>query len=228
MDTKMKNEKSPAARPRQTAGTGPCVAVAEEDRQPVGAPCESAAREKRRLPADAGQWDFHTTTADKRGRHMLEISAALSAMNAAWTGLKGAIAVRDERQIAAALQSLQEKMLEMTISASQVAEQSASQAEKLYAVQGELRDTLERLRQAEAKAAKDAEYVLSELASGVWAYKHQPSVDAGKPPHYLCANCMNAGKHSVLQEGSAYGSVYLRCVPCEYDHYTDRTVPYNL
>jgi hypothetical protein len=69
----------------------------------------------------------------------------------------------------------------------------------------------------ERKREKDR-YRLAQLRAGQFAYVYAPSDDDSTPAHYICQPCMDhSSKKSVLQEGSNWGVVHLKCPSCELE-----------
>lgn len=72
------------------------------------------------------------------------------------------------------------------------------------------------------------DYRLTELAPGVFVYAYQPTEDSREPAHYLCANCFQDKRKSILQcAGRDSSGVRYHCPKCKadiFDH-TDRESP---
>lgn len=71
--------------------------------------------------------------------------------------------------------------------------------------------------------AEAKRYQLQTLENGTHVYSLRPECQETDPPHWLCPNCFNKGKKSILQReisGSSYG-----CHDCGGKNYTDRERP---
>lgn len=150
------------------------------------------------------------------------ISGALAAVRTAFDLTRTAIAARDDQKIALALQEVQDKLLCMTIAATDVAEKNAALVQELAAARKRESDLHERLAKAESQARDEADYELQELAADNWVYVHRPSVEQGKRPHYLCSTCFKQGKHAILKELRSFGVVFLQCPICKNEYDTGR------
>lgn len=58
-------------------------------------------------------------------------------------------------------------------------------------------------------------YALHEAAQGLVVYGLKQSVSNGDPPHYLCANCFNDGKKTVLYYSTKTGSTRAETLNCK-------------
>lgn len=87
-------------------------------------------------------------------------------------------------------------------------------------------DTAETIRQLEQKIvqlenweADKQRYVLTDTGRGTLAYRLKEGMENGEPAHWLCPNCYQQGKKSILKhEFIATGRVQtLVCHPCGMD-----------
>jgi cell division protein FtsB len=72
-------------------------------------------------------------------------------------------------------------------------------------------------------------YKLISLGSGSQAYRYQPEEGSDTPIHYLCANCFNSRKKSILQKtGYAHDGAIYKCFTCqaEIKDFTDKPPSY--
>lgn len=147
------------------------------------------------------------------------IGAALAGLKNAFDLTRTAVDARDDHKIALALQEVQNKLLSVTIAATDVAEKNAALIQELATARQEKTKLEQRVRDQEQSATENAQYALAELTPDNWAYVHKPSLDAGKRPHYLCSACFKQSKHAILKEHSSFGVVFLACPLCknEYD-----------
>lgn len=65
----------------------------------------------------------------------------------------------------------------------------------------EIGELKERLLRMESWDAQKKRYKLVAVSAGATAYALQKSMSDGEPPHYLCANCYENGKRSILNAG---------------------------
>lgn len=78
------------------------------------------------------------------------------------------------------------------------------------------KETLEqKLREIEDWRQEASSYELTEIASGVYVYMKKKAVDSSEPVHYLCANCYNDRKKSILQRTrQSHGGMHYICHFC--------------
>jgi len=169
--------------------------------------------------------------ATTRGRNLMDvlsIGTALAAFKTAVDLARTAVEVRDEKKLALALQEIQDKLLSVTIAATDVAEKNAALVQELATTRQEKLELHERLTKLERRQSEEAEYELTELAPGHWVYVHAPSVKEGKRPHYLCSTCFKQGKQAILKEQARFGVVELGCPLCKNEYDTGRRVPFGM
>ena len=68
-------------------------------------------------------------------------------------------------------------------------------------------------------SAEQERYELADTGQGSFAYRIKPGMENGEPPHWICPNCYQDGKKSIMKEeilpvGSAH---VLACHPCGFD-----------
>jgi hypothetical protein len=94
--------------------------------------------------------------------------------------------------------------------------------EQIFAAQSRYSEAIERIRDLEKELSKfetwEAEkqrYELKEVAPGAFAYLPKESMRGAEPPHWLCANCYQAGKKRLLQAHRGDASfIYHKCQEC--------------
>lgn len=59
-----------------------------------------------------------------------------------------------------------------------------------------------------------SQYELKKVTPGVFVYSHKPNDDLAEPDHWLCANCFNNGKKSIIQPNPRSTSYWI-CPKCE-------------
>jgi Zn finger protein HypA/HybF involved in hydrogenase expression len=113
-----------------------------------------------------------------------EAIAGLSAIKTAFDIAKGLKDIDDATRRNAAVIELQEKIL---------AAQSAQAAliEKVGALEKEM-------ARLEAWEAEKQRYQLTDIGDGTFAYALKQSMQRGEPPHYICTNCYEQSKKSIL------------------------------
>lgn len=121
------------------------------------------------------------------------IAAALSSLKAAKDIAESMIGLRDAAAFQGKLIEFQSKIIDANNAA--------------FAAQDERSALLERIRELEKEVADfkawEAEkqrYQLVAIAPNVVAYAIKESMRNSEPPHYICANCYNAGKKSYLNQ----------------------------
>lgn len=62
-----------------------------------------------------------------------------------------------------------------------------------------IRDLEQSIARMEAWDTEKQRYELKELGQGTLAYAPKESVSSSEPPHWICAQCYEAGKKSILQ-----------------------------
>ena len=59
-------------------------------------------------------------------------------------------------------------------------------------------------------------YKLTEICSGVFVYSYQKTIDSTDPEHWLCANCYNKSKKSIIQlKYKTSSGTYYICNQCK-------------
>ena len=156
----------------------------------------------------------------------------LSLFESIFTGLKAAqdfagslVHTRDDQKLSRATAEIQSQLAEIT--------------EKLFRLQVERMDLLNKHRDAldEVKKLKEAalqrsQYLLVDLSSQNFAFKFSPNVPldssefpagyADQPVHYLCQPCLDIRGHSViLRQKGHYTPIKLECPSCKAVLLTD-------
>jgi hypothetical protein len=127
-----------------------------------------------------------------------ELTMGLQSLNAMTELLKVLNAASTQTQINEVKLGLQEGLL-----AAQRALFAAQEAQTAdAAVIRDLEEQIVRLKDWEAERQR---YQLTAIDRGAFAYMQKPGMDGGEPPHWLCTNCFEQGKRSLLQ--SRGGSV---------------------
>ena len=143
---------------------------------------------------------------------LAEISAGLSSLKAAKDIVQGLSAAKTEAAINGVKIELQGLILE--------AQQGLFAAQKAQTADArriaELEQEIVRLKDWEAEKQ---DYVLADTGQGSLAYEYLEGVESGHPPHWICPQCYEDGKKSILKhETLAIGRAEtLVCHRCGFD-----------
>lgn len=140
-----------------------------------------------------------------------EIGAAFEALKIASDTAKSLIQLRDIALVRGKAVELQGQIL----AAQQIALDTRAREESLISQISELK---EQVTQLERWSADKEAYALNEVGTGAFAYVRKPNAEPAEPPHWLCTNCFNNHRKSILQyagrTGSNRESLYT-CPMCE-------------
>ena len=144
---------------------------------------------------------------------MVEISTIVSVfegLNAAVKILKGAVERRDNTKINAAVSDILAKLMEANTVALKLQEKHAALLNEKSALEA-------KLLQMETWNAETARYELKERAPGVLAYAAKEDARGSEPAHWICPQCYEDGRKSVLQQqkGPSRAKV-LNCSRCDF------------
>ena len=121
-----------------------------------------------------------------------EIHAGYTSAKAAVEIVKGIQALKSETAINQAVIDIQRLLLET--------QTSIMSANDLYSA------SLKRVEGLEAEIARlkdwsieKQDYVLADTGQGSLAYKYLEGVESGYPPHWICPQCCEDGKKSILK-----------------------------
>jgi hypothetical protein len=138
------------------------------------------------------------------------VSGMLSALQSAAKITQGLLKMGETARI-------QEKVIELN-GEILTAQQSA------FAAQATQTSLLERISDLEKEVARHEEweaekkhYHLQQVYPGALAYVLKPDTDTAEPPHWLCTNCYEHGKKSLLQRRNSDRrriAIFL-CSPCK-------------
>lgn len=147
------------------------------------------------------------------------LESITSPLSAASEGIQKLIEVRDLVKFGDALGKLQAQILS--------AQQGALAAyTRELALLDEIGTLKKRVADLEAWEREKARYELVALAPNVMAYSIKATARGTEPPHYICANCYNAGRKSFLNQHirGQYYDEYL-CATCEEKLVIDKGSP---
>lgn len=139
---------------------------------------------------------------------MAEIATGLTSLKAAYELTKAIKDISDATKIQSTIFELQRIILEAQSSAINAREAHAAQIDRIR----ELEQEIDRLK---AWDAEKQNYELKAIGQGAFAYMLKPSMRCTEPAHWLCQNCYEKGKKSVLQYQShlARSAIY-KCPSC--------------
>lgn len=124
---------------------------------------------------------------------MIDIASAISLTSGLLGAAKTAIAARDEAKAQQAIADVQMKLLDVSTAALSLIQTNISLTDEIRLLKDEN-------KQLQMKASEREGYTLSEISSGVYAYKSKPSEEGTDPPlHYMCQPCYDKGVKSVLR-----------------------------
>ena len=84
-----------------------------------------------------------------------------------------------------------------------------------------IRELEKQIASMEAWDAQKKRYKLVTPYTGITVYAVQKSMSDGEPPHYICANCYQNGKRSMLQHvRSKDGLINIACAVCKAEGHT--------
>src|SRR5688572_26827954 len=119
------------------------------------------------------------------------VSALITSLSTAADMTKAMLGIRDAALIQSKVIELQGTILS--------AQSAALAANTEYFAQLELIQRLEKeIADLEAWDEERQEYRLADVAPGVYAYVPQPGTSAASVPHWLCSNCFEHRKKSLL------------------------------
>ena len=132
-----------------------------------------------------------------------EISAAVASAKTALDIAKAAHGLSNYNELVAAVSEVNAKLMDATVV-------TLASLEKQSALNSEIADLKEKLREVEDWEGQMKRYKLHEFPTGALAYALQPGMEQGQPLHYLCAACVDKGQKSTLQPNGRY----LKCTAC--------------
>ncbi len=115
------------------------------------------------------------------------IAGGLASLKAAKDIAESLLNLRDNAKFQAAVVELQGKIL-------------SAQSDQ-FASMERVRELETQLTKLEAWATEKKRYQLTDFGGGTFAYLLKPEAANGEPIHWLCANCYQKGRKSILQFG---------------------------
>nr|WP_306267621.1 hypothetical protein [Pararhizobium sp. IMCC3301] len=149
------------------------------------------------------------------------IDLAITSIKATTEAVKAVIGLRDKAKIDAALQDINAKLL-----ATQGIMLTAYEERRALLAQVE---ELEKARmQVENWKREAARYQLKQIPPTVLVYALKKPVQGGEPEHYICPNCYNDRKKSLLhRKPSASGGEIIKCDNCSYEQRIGVAKPFS-
>jgi hypothetical protein len=125
---------------------------------------------------------------------MGSIAAALGGLKSAGEIAKAILQLKSDTERQAKIIELQSVIL--------AAQSSAISAQSdQYAMLEEVRSLKEEVAKVKAWETQKQRYQMVQPYTGATVYALKKAMSEGEPPHYICANCYQAGKRSILQNG---------------------------
>jgi hypothetical protein len=141
------------------------------------------------------------------------IGLAITSIKSATEIVKGAIDLRDEKKINDALQEVNAKLL-----ATQ--ELMLAAYEERLAIHKRVEE-LEKMRMEIENWEREADrYSLKQLVPTVLVYALKEPVQGSEPVHYICPNCYNDRKKSLLhRRPSSFDGEVISCDNCSFEQH---------
>jgi hypothetical protein len=137
---------------------------------------------------------------------LLAIAQGLNAVKATTDIIKAMVGLRDASQILEKTVELNQKILTVQTALAD------AQAEQTTLVQT-IRDLKEEFTRLKAWEAEKQNYELKQIGRGAFAYGLKPEAQGTEPPHWICAQCYDDGKRSILQRAGQTIPAY-KCNRC--------------
>lgn len=140
---------------------------------------------------------------------MAAIASAASSLKVAFDIGKLAIGLRDAEMMRSKIIEMQGEI------SSALASAIAAQTDQMTILQ-RVNDLEKEMAQLKEWDAKKDNYELKPFAPGAVAYMLKPNVRGSTPPHWLCAQCFENRKKSVLQLAATMSSMWIyHCSGCD-------------
>ena len=141
---------------------------------------------------------------------MSAISGLLSSLNAAKDLAQAMIGLRDSK-------ALEPKVLEFHAELLKANGSALAAQQQLFALLETVRELKEEVARLENWSAQKKRYELQQIPSfhKPFAYALKPEMQGSEPPHYICANCYERSKRSILQpESKGFATKLMVCHSC--------------
>lgn len=141
---------------------------------------------------------------------MGSIAAVLSSLNTAKEIAKGMVNLHTAAEIQAATIDLNGKIIDAQQQLFSVNQAQTAQADRI-------RELESQIAAMENWNTEKQRYQMATPYSGVTVYAVKKSMSEGEPPHYLCANCFQSRKRSILANTTAKdGHIAIVCAACKF------------
>jgi hypothetical protein len=120
------------------------------------------------------------------------IAALVGSLKAAGDITKTVMGLRDGQMIQAKIIELQSVILSAQSSALTAQQDQFTMLEKVRALE-------QQVAQLERWNGEAEQHELKQIDGGAFAYMHKSSADGSAPPHWLCVNCFEHKRKSILQ-----------------------------
>jgi hypothetical protein len=137
---------------------------------------------------------------------MSAIAGVVSSLNAAVNITKAMKDLRDWSIVQSKVIELQGVILEAQHGLFSANEERAALMEKI-------RDSEQKIADLEAWDAEKQRYQLTDVGEGTFAYALKAAMSNGEPAHYICANCYEQSKKSVLHHMHSPGGMHVVSCP---------------
>jgi hypothetical protein len=141
---------------------------------------------------------------------MAAIAGAASALKTAFDISKVALGLRDAALIRAKVTEMQGEI------STALAGAIAAQTDQLAMLQ-RVNDLEKEVADLKAWEAEKQKYELKDVGHGAFAYVRKADAEPTEPPHWLCTNCYNSGKKSILlrtEKHMGFQNVLWSCPAC--------------
>jgi len=140
---------------------------------------------------------------------LIAISQGLSALKATSDIVKALIGLRDYAQILEKTVELNQQIATAQAALISAHQEQSSLLDQVHALEKEITDM-------ETWNAKKDDYELCAVSAGALAYMLKQSTRGTEPPHWLCTNCYENSKPSIMQAfGEIGGKRIYKCPRCE-------------
>lgn len=142
-----------------------------------------------------------------------ELTSLISSSRAAYDIAKGISALKSEVERNESISKILEVLISVQINALNV----NSMAQEL---QEEKRALTQKIMELENWSETEKQYILKEIAPGLFVYVYNITHDLTKPIHWLCTKCFNEKKAHIIQidRESAAGKHYF-CPNCNAKYF---------
>lgn len=138
---------------------------------------------------------------------MSMISGAMSALKAAGETAKLIVASHDAGVIRQKVLELQTQILAAQSGA------LAAQSDQFTLLE-RVSDLEKQIADVKAWDTEKVRYELKAIDAGAFVYSLKVGVSDAEIPHWICTNCYEDGKKSILQQGRTNRDVFWRCSAC--------------